>query len=59
MEEIGKNTVCKWCIGCNRMEVEEFKGVARCEGFVPGYIDWYEKYTKEVRSSGRRSSEKK
>ena len=27
---------CKGCLGCNRLEDENFKGVYRCPNFVPG-----------------------
>ncbi len=43
-----KNNICKYCLGCNRLE-EDFKGVLRCNNFIPGYKDWYELMEKELR----------
>jgi len=31
-EEI--NNKCKKCLGCNRLELENFKGVYRCENYI-------------------------
>lgn len=32
-ELIGK---CKTCLGCNRLELIEFKGTYRCENYIKG-----------------------
>lgn len=34
MKELKKETLCKRCIGCNRLEDENFEGVYRCINFI-------------------------
>ena len=29
-------TKCKTCLGCNRLELEDFKEICRCENYVKG-----------------------
>lgn len=43
-----ENNICKYCLGCNRLE-QEFKGVLRCNNFVPGYKDWQERLREELK----------
>lgn len=41
--------ICKYCLyGCNKLEMPEFKGIHRCNNFIPDREDWYEEYRKEL-----------
>jgi len=51
MKQIKKNTLCYYCLGCNKQECEEYKPVARCKYFVPGIKNWQEKLRKELKKS--------
>jgi hypothetical protein len=51
MKQIKKNTLCYYCLGCNKQESEEYKSVARCKYFVPGIKNWQEKLRKELKKS--------
>ena len=42
MKQISDEILCKYCLGCNKLEDEKFAGVRRCKGFCPGYKDWRE-----------------
>lgn len=54
MKQISGEKICKWCLGCNRLEDEEFEGVMRCRGFLAGERGWEEKYEKEIRKKERK-----
>ena len=49
MKQLKDSTVCKYCYGCNKLELEDFNGVKYCKGFLPAYIDWYKKYYKALK----------
>jgi hypothetical protein len=51
MKQLEDKKLCKLCIGCNKLEDENFDGVMRCEGFIPGYEYWKEKYIKNIREN--------
>ena len=40
MEQLGNNRVCKYCLGCNKMEDDEFIPKLSCEDMVSGIKDW-------------------
>ena len=29
-----ENTLCRKCLGCNRLEMPQFRGTYRCENFI-------------------------
>lgn len=49
MKQIEKNTLCYYCLGCNKQECEEYKAVMRCKDFVAGIGDWQEKLREELK----------
>ena len=49
MKQLEKNTICKYCLGCNKLLLEEFNGVKQCNRFVSGYRDWQERYYKSLK----------
>lgn len=55
MKQIKKNTLCYYCLGCNKQESEEYKPVMRCKGFVPGIENWQERLRKELKNSEKES----
>lgn len=42
MKQISSEVLCKYCLGCNKLEDENFAGWRRCRNFTPGYKDWRE-----------------
>ncbi len=36
MQQIKNNKLCTYCLGCNKLENEQFEGVMNCKGFVAG-----------------------
>lgn len=36
MKQFDKDTLCYYCLGCNREEQENFNGVKNCNIFVAG-----------------------
>ena len=49
MKQLKDNTACKYCYGCNKLELEDFNGVKYCKGFLPAYIDWHKRYYKALK----------
>ena len=49
MKQIEKNTLCYYCMGCNKQENENYKPVMRCKNFAPDRPDWREKLERELR----------
>lgn len=41
--------ICKYCVGCLRLEDENFKSVYRCKDFEPNQVNWKELIEKELR----------
>lgn len=39
MKQIGDEVLCKYCLGCNKLENPEFVGYKRCKEFCSGYND--------------------
>lgn len=36
MKQIDKQYKCYTCLGCNRLSLENFKGVYRCNNYIKG-----------------------
>ena len=51
MQQIRKDTLCYYCLGCNKQENEEYKQVSRCKYFVQGIDNWQEKLRAELKKS--------
>lgn len=49
MKQIESNTLCYYCMGCNKQENTDYKPVMRCKGFVPGIENWQEKLREELK----------
>ena len=48
MQQLEDNKICKYCLGCNKLLDENFKGVIRCKNFMQGQeLDNYYKQMKE------------
>ena len=43
MKQIERNTLCYYCMGCNKQENENYKPVMRCKKFIQGIENWQEK----------------
>lgn len=36
--------LCQFCLGCNKLELEYFIGINRCNNFIPAVENWQEIY---------------
>lgn len=54
MKQIEKNTLCYYCLGCNKLELEKFNRIMRCKDFVAGVENWQEKLREELKSSEKK-----
>ena len=50
-----EQTVCDYCLGCNRLENNFFKKLKHCPNFVPANTNWHEEYIKKIK--GERKQE--
>lgn len=43
MKQIGKDKLCYYCLGCNRLEIPDFLGIMSCKNFIAGkdLIEFY------------------
>lgn len=48
MKQIKKNTLCYYCLGCNKQEDIDYKAVMRCKRFFAGIENWQELLRKEL-----------
>lgn len=48
MKNIRKDTICQYCLGCNRLENSEFEGVRNCSNFFTYYNNWYKDFIKNI-----------
>lgn len=39
MKQINKNKLCHTCLGCNRLELDNFYGVYHCQYYIRGVKD--------------------
>lgn len=44
-----KNSLCKLCMGCERLGQENFIETRNCKNFMPAYEDWQDKFYKEIK----------
>lgn len=49
MKQIDNKKLCKYCLGCNKLEDENFAGVMRCKHFMAGIDNWQEKWKEELK----------
>lgn len=48
MKQIESNTLCYYCMGCNKQEDIDYKAVMRCKRFFAGIENWQELLRKEL-----------
>ena len=49
MQQISKDMICKYCFGCNKLELESFNGTRNCRRFIPAFTDWRNAYDKAIK----------
>lgn len=54
MKQIDNKNLCKYCLGCNKLEDENFSGLMRCKNFTPGQTDWQEKWKEALKKNGNK-----
>lgn len=53
MKQIDNKKLCKYCLGCNKLEDEKFDGVMRCKNFIAGVYNWQEKWKEALKNANR------
>jgi len=53
MKQIDSKKLCKYCLGCNKLEDKNFDGVMRCNIFIAGYTDWQEKWKEALKNGNK------
>lgn len=43
--------ICKYCSGCMRLELDNFKSVYRCKDFEPAQVNWEQYIRKELKNA--------
>nr|DAQ62427.1 MAG TPA: transposase [Caudoviricetes sp.] len=51
MAGLKDDILCKYCLGCNKLENHNFIGTRNCKGFIPGYKNWRELYEKALQNN--------
>mgnify|MGYP003571329884 CR=1 FL=1 len=51
MTQLRDDTLCKYCLGCNKLEINNFIGTRNCKGFVPGYENWRQMYDRALKNN--------
>lgn len=51
MAELDNDKICKYCLGCNKLEDYNFKGIRSCKNFAPGYKNWRNMYEKNLQKN--------
>ena len=49
MKQIGKNTLCYYCLGCKEESIKEEEKPGK--NFVPGIENWQDKLREELKKS--------
>ena len=47
--QLEKDKLCYYCLGCYKLEIENFAGVNRCNNFVTCIENWQEKWREELK----------
>lgn len=50
MKQIDNKKLCYYCLGCCKLEYENFNGVMRCKGFMAGVDNWQEKWKEQMKN---------
>lgn len=53
MKQIDNKKLCFYCLGCNKLEDENFNGVMRCNGFMPDRAIWQEKWKEQMKNGNK------
>lgn len=48
MKQIEDNKICKYCLGCEQLAIQEFEGVIKCNYFMAGKSNWHEEFIKAI-----------
>ena len=51
MKQIDNKKLCKFCLGCNKLEDESFDGVMRCNNFMSGIDKSQEKWKEQMKNA--------
>ena len=51
MKQIDNKKLCKFCLGCSKLEDKNFNGVMRCNSFMAGVDNWQEKWKEALKNA--------
>lgn len=51
MQQLKEDTICKYCLGCNKLLNMNFNGTRNCKKFIAGYINWRELYERALKKA--------
>lgn len=51
MKQLGNKKLCKYCLGCNKLEYGNFIGVMRCKYFAAAQENWQEEWRKALKEA--------
>ena len=59
MSQLKDEVLCKYCLGCNKLENPNFAGWRRCKDFAPGYENWRQQYYDAIKKEQAKINFKK
>lgn len=55
MAEIKEDTLCKYCLGCNKLSDSNFIGVRSCKIFTAGYENWRKLFENSMKKNKKQT----
>ena len=53
MKQIYNKKLCYYCLGCNKLEDENFNGVMLCKGFIAGMAKKKKKWKEQMKNGNK------
>lgn len=51
MQQLRNDVLCKYCLGCSRLEDLKFDGTRNCKEFVQTQANWRELYDRAIKEN--------
>lgn len=51
MQQLENDVLCKYCLGCNKLEDLNFKGTRNCKEFVQAQANWRILYDRAIKEN--------
>ena len=59
MKQLNNDMLCKWCLGCNKLLIDDFQGLRNCNIFIAGYENWSDMFMKALKGEKDAGNNKK